>query len=72
MPATEAVSTTTENVTTVDVVYRPLVIGIVVGEVSGDALGADFMRQMNNLRDDIVWVGVGGNQMQAEGLTSVS
>lgn len=71
MPATEAVSTTTENVTTVDVVYRPLVIGIVVGEVSGDALGADFMRQMNNLRDDIVWVGVGGNQMQAEGLTSV-
>lgn len=71
MPATEAVSTTTENVTTVDVVYRPLVIGIVAGEVSGDALGADFMRQMNNLRDDIVWVGVGGNQMQAEGLTSV-
>lgn len=51
--------------------YRPLVIGIVAGEVSGDALGADFMRQMNNVRDDIQWVGVGGQQMQAQGLTSI-
>lgn len=86
MPAAESISTNQEpitmaskknkhgaraDVTTVEVVYRPLVIGIVAGEVSGDALGADFMRQMNNLRDDIVWVGVGGNQMQAKGLTSV-
>nr|WP_202593260.1 lipid-A-disaccharide synthase [Moraxella macacae] len=51
--------------------YRPLVIGIVAGEVSGDVLGADFMRQMNNLCTDIVWVGVGGHQMQTEGLTSI-
>ena len=51
--------------------YRPLTIGIVAGEVSGDALGADLMRQMNNLRDDIIWVGVGGAQMQAAGLSSV-
>lgn len=50
---------------------RPLVIGIVAGEVSGDILGADFMRQMNNLRDDIIWVGVGGSQMQAERLISI-
>ncbi len=50
---------------------RPIVIGIVAGEVSGDALGADFMRQMNNLRDDILWVGVGGTQMAAQGLKSV-
>ncbi|MGO2018365.1 lipid-A-disaccharide synthase [Psychrobacter sp. FME61] len=49
----------------------PLVIGIVAGEVSGDSLGADFMRQMNNLRDDIVWVGVGGSKMQAQGLQSI-
>ena len=49
----------------------PLVIGIVAGEVSGDSLGADFMRQMNNLRDDIVWVGVGGSNMQAQGLQSI-
>ncbi|WP_367109488.1 lipid-A-disaccharide synthase [uncultured Psychrobacter sp.] len=48
-----------------------LVIGIVAGEVSGDSLGADFMAQMNNLRDDIVWVGVGGSQMQAQGLQSI-
>ena len=49
----------------------PLVIGIVAGEVSGDSLGADFMQQMNNLRDDIVWVGVGGTKMQAQGLQSI-
>lgn len=48
-----------------------LVIGIVAGEVSGDSLGADFMAQMNNLRDDIVWVGVGGTKMQAQGLQSI-
>lgn len=49
----------------------PLVIGIVAGEVSGDSLGADFMKQMNNLHDDIVWVGVGGSNMQAQGLQSI-
>lgn len=49
----------------------PLVIGIVAGEVSGDSLGADFMQQMNNLRGDIVWVGVGGAKMAAQGLQSI-
>ena len=49
----------------------PLIIGIVAGEVSGDSLGADFMQQMNALRDDIVWVGVGGEKMRAEGLQSI-
>ncbi len=49
----------------------PLVIGIIAGEVSGDSLGADFMQQMNNLRGDIVWVGVGGTKMQAQGLQSI-
>ena len=29
------------------------------------------MQQMNNLRDDIVWVGVGGTKMQAQGLNSI-
>ena len=53
------------------VTREPLVIGIVAGEVSGDSLGADFMQQMNNLRDDIVWVGVGGTKMQAQGLNSI-
>lgn len=50
---------------------KSLVIGIVAGEVSGDSLGADFMQQMNNFRDDIVWVGVGGPKMQAQGLQSI-
>ena len=49
----------------------PLVIGIVAGEVSGDSLGADFMQQMNNLRDDIIWVGIGGAKMKAQGLQSI-
>jgi lipid-A-disaccharide synthase len=54
-----------------NIAREPLVIGIVAGEVSGDSLGADFMQQMNNLRDDIVWVGVGGTKMQAQGLNSI-
>ena len=54
-----------------DITAVPLVIGIVAGEVSGDSLGADFMQQMNNLRDDIIWVGVGGTKMQAQGLQSI-
>ena len=53
------------------VTREPLVIGIVAGEVSGDSLGADLMQQMNNLRDDIIWVGVGGTKMQAQGLKSI-
>lgn len=45
-----------------------LIVGIVAGEASGDALGADFMRQLNNLRNDVIWVGVGGEKMKKEGL----
>lgn len=48
-----------------------LTIGIVAGEVSGDALGADFMAKMNALRSDITWVGVGGTLMAKQGLSSV-
>ncbi len=51
--------------------FPPLVIGIVAGEVSGDSLGADFMAQMNNLCGHIIWVGVGGAKMQAQGLNSL-
>ena len=50
---------------------KPLTIGIVAGEVSGDALGADFMQQMNAIHPNIRWVGVGGVQMAAQGLHSV-
>ncbi len=65
--ATELIETQEER----SLLSAPLVIGIVAGEVSGDSLGADFMQQMNNLRDDIVWVGVGGAKMQAQGLQSL-
>lgn len=50
---------------------KPLTIGIVAGEVSGDALGADFMQQINAIHPNIRWVGVGGVQMAAQGLHSV-
>lgn len=50
---------------------KPLTIGIVAGEVSGDALGANFMSQMNALYPSVRWVGVGGEQMQKQGLTSI-
>ncbi|WP_019671914.1 lipid-A-disaccharide synthase [Psychrobacter lutiphocae] len=50
---------------------KPLIIGIVAGEASGDSLGADFMAQMNELSDDVIWIGVGGPKMQAQGLQSL-
>lgn len=50
---------------------KPLVVGIVAGEASGDSLGADFMSQVNDLIDDVVWIGVGGPKMQAQGLQSL-
>lgn len=48
-----------------------LTIGIVAGEISGDSLGADFMAKMNALHPNIHWVGVGGANMQTNGLTSI-
>ena len=36
---------------------KPLVIGIVAGEASGDSLGADFMAQVNDLIEEVVWIG---------------
>lgn len=48
-----------------------LTIGIVAGEVSGDALGADFIHQMNAIHPNICWVGVGGQSMQKLGLRSI-
>lgn len=50
---------------------KQLTIGIVAGEVSGDALGADFMHKMNALYPNIRWVGVGGTQMMQAGLHSI-
>ena len=70
-PHTDSISQTETDFNKPKTTTTPLVIAIVAGEVSGDSLGADFMQQMNNLRDDIVWVGVGGTKMQAQGLQSI-
>ncbi len=71
LTSTSATSSTETNDEMAKSPMSPLVIGIVAGEVSGDGLGADFMQQMNNLRDDIVWVGVGGIKMAAQGLQTI-
>ena len=70
-PYTDSISQTETDFNKPKTTATSLVIAIVAGEVSGDSLGADFMQQMNNLRDDIVWVGVGGTKMQAQGLQSI-
>ena len=48
-----------------------LVVGIVAGEVSGDKLGAVLMQQMQSYQPNIEWVGVGGQHMQAQGLSTL-
>lgn len=46
-------------------------VGMVAGELSGDTLGANLMRDMRRLQPDVEFVGIGGPQMQAEGLISL-
>jgi lipid-A-disaccharide synthase len=46
---------------------RPLTIGIVAGEASGDQLGAHLMRALLARRGDLRFVGVGGSRMEAAG-----
>ena len=49
---------------------RKLKIGIVVGEVSGDTLGAQLMRRFREQGIDAEFEGIGGPQMIAEGFHS--
>ena len=49
---------------------RKLKIGIVVGEVSGDTLGAKFIRSFREQGIDAEFEGIGGPQMLAEGFKS--
>ena len=43
---------------------------IIAGEVSGDKLGGALMAGLRQMRPDVTFAGVGGAQMQAQGLTS--
>lgn len=47
---------------------RPLVVGLVAGEASGDRLGAGLMRELRASGARVRCVGIGGPQMCAEGL----
>ncbi len=49
---------------------RKLKIGIVVGEVSGDTLGASLIRRFREQGIDAEFEGIGGPQMIAEGFNS--
>jgi lipid-A-disaccharide synthase len=48
-----------------------LTVFLVAGEPSGDRLGAALMAGLKTLRPDVTFMGIGGSEMQAEGLTSM-
>ncbi len=50
---------------------RPLKLALVAGEVSGDLLGADLVRALRQRHGAVELVGVGGEEMEAQGLVSL-
>ncbi len=44
---------------------------VVAGEPSGDALGAQLMAGLKEISADVRFTGVGGPQMEAQGLSSL-
>jgi lipid-A-disaccharide synthase len=49
----------------------PLTIGLLAGEASGDQLGAALMAEILTLNPDVVFEGIGGPLMTAQGLASM-
>jgi lipid-A-disaccharide synthase len=52
-------------------IKRPLRIGIIAGEVSGDILAAGLMRQLKQHHPDCEFVGIAGPRMQALGIETL-
>lgn len=50
---------------------KPLRVGIIAGEASGDILGAGLMQALKTRHSDITFVGIGGPMMIAEGCDSL-
>jgi len=50
---------------------RPLKLAVIAGEVSGDILGGDLVAALRRAGRDVSLVGVGGERLQREGLTSL-
>ena len=50
---------------------RPLRIGVVAGEHSGDILGAKVIRKLRERYPDIEIYGIGGARMISEGVESI-
>ena len=50
---------------------RPLRIGIVAGEISGDILGAGFIQAIQAKYPNVELVGIGGEAMKAKGMKSL-
>jgi len=52
-------------------VTKPLLIGIIAGEVSGDILAAGLMHQLRQLHPDCQFIGIAGPRMQELGITTL-
>ncbi len=50
---------------------KPLRIGIIAGEVSGDILAAGLMHQLRQLHPDCQFIGIAGPRMQELGITTL-